>query len=119
VRASHSLDSNSSEKSAASGSEHSQSRHKKKHISFNTFVEQFIAIDKPKKNASGYFCAIPETPWTGGRTAWVDETGFAQFSLSVWWILIFPCPVDMRRMKRTLRKMTKSTSVARNGCQMT
>lgn len=118
VRASHSLDSNSSEKSAASGSEHSQSRHKKKHISFNTFVEQFIAIDKPKKNASGYFCAIPETPWMGGHTTWVDETGFAQFSVSVRWILTFPCLVDTRRIKKTL-KMTKSTSVARNGRQMT
>lgn len=28
---------------------------KKKHISFNTFVEQCIAIEKPKKNASGFF----------------------------------------------------------------
>jgi hypothetical protein len=77
VRASHSQDSNSSEKSATSGSEHSQSRNKKKHISFNTFVEQCIAIDKPKKNASGYFDAIPEATWMGGRTPWVDDTGFA------------------------------------------
>lgn len=83
VRASHSQDSNTSEKSAASGSDHSQTRHRKKHISFNTFVEQWIAIDKPKKNASGYFGAIPEASWVDGRTNWVDETGFAHNSLSI------------------------------------
>lgn len=82
VRASHSQDSNSSEKSATSGSEHSQSRHKKKHISFNTFVEQCIAIDKPKKNASGYFGAISEASFMDGHAPWVDETGFAQSFLS-------------------------------------
>jgi len=75
VRASLSQDSNSSGKSAASGSEHSRGRHRKKHISFNTFVEQYIAIDKPKKNASGYFGAIPAT-FLGGRTAWVDHAGY-------------------------------------------
>ncbi len=77
VRASLSQDSNSSGKSTSSG-EHSRSRHKKKHISFNTFVEQCIAIDKPKKNASGYFGAIPEAVWMGDRVIGLDDEGYAK-----------------------------------------
>ena len=118
VRASHSQDSNSSEKSAASGSEHSQTRHKKKHISFNTFVEQCIAIDKPKRSASGYFDAIPETHWTGERTTLVDETGFVQISLSVLVDFDFPCPVGMRRTKRTRKRMKNFTFITHHGHQM-
>lgn len=76
VRASLSQDSNSSGKSASS-SEHSRGRRKKKHISFNTFVEQYIAIDKPKKNASGYFGAIPEAVWIGGVVS-PDYEGYAK-----------------------------------------
>lgn len=78
VRASLSQDSTSSGKSNSSG-EHSRSRHKKKHISFNTFVEQCIAIDKPKKNASGYFGAIPEAVWMGDRVIGLDDEGYAKY----------------------------------------
>ncbi|KAF5316560.1 hypothetical protein D9619_006287 [Psilocybe cf. subviscida] len=44
--------------STSSGGHEKPEKQKKKHISFNTFVEQYIAIEKPKKNASGFFGAI-------------------------------------------------------------
>jgi hypothetical protein len=66
--------------------------HKKKHISFNTFVEQCIAIDKPKKNASGYFGAIPEVPWMVGAPLGSTRQGLFKFLCRFLWILIFPCP---------------------------
>jgi len=51
---------------------------KKKHISFNTFVEQYIAIEKPKKNASGFFGPGNHNDdglWIEGRSAYVDDDG--------------------------------------------
>lgn len=75
IRSSISQDSTSSGSAGASSKERSHGKQKKKHISFNTFVEQCIAIEKPKKNASGYFGAIPEGAWVNTRMGWVDDDG--------------------------------------------
>lgn len=51
---------------------------KKKHISFNTFVEQYIAVEKPKKNASGFFGVgnhDEDGVWIAGRAGFVDDDG--------------------------------------------
>lgn len=76
-----SQDSNSSTGGGTSGSGGGGEKHpvqKKKHISFNTFVEQCIAIEKPKKNASGFFGPGNHNDdglWIEGRSAYVDDDG--------------------------------------------
>ncbi len=55
---------------------------KKKHISFNTFVEQYIAVEKPKKNASGFFGVgnhDEDGVWIAGRAGFVDDDGCVGF----------------------------------------
>lgn len=74
VRASHSQDSNSSAGGSAGSTERTQQ--KKKHISFNTFVEQCIAIEKPKKSSSGLFLGQKEGMWAGGRRGWDEDNGY-------------------------------------------
>ncbi|KAH9479341.1 hypothetical protein JR316_0007931 [Psilocybe cubensis] len=93
IRASLSQDSNSSESGGNGGGvtssggdtrgghhshSHGTTTHKKKHISFNTFVEQCIAIEKPKKNASGYFGASAgaQIGWPAGRVNYADDDGY-------------------------------------------
>jgi hypothetical protein len=78
VRASHSQDSNSSAGGSAGSTERTQQ--KKKHISFNTFVEQCIAIEKPKKSNSGIFLGQKEGMWAGGRRGWDEDNGYLFFS---------------------------------------
>lgn len=73
IRESASQDSNSS-----GGIGHTSSsgeRTKKKHISFNTFVEQYIAIEKPKKNSSGFFGPSQEGNWVAGNTTYAVDDG--------------------------------------------
>ncbi|TFK29617.1 hypothetical protein FA15DRAFT_699884 [Coprinopsis marcescibilis] len=67
VRSSLSQDSNSSTANSQNGE-----RTKKKHISFNTFVEQCIAIDKPKRSNS--FCG---NIWGTGRNC-DDDDGYEE-----------------------------------------
>lgn len=74
VRASHSQDSNSSAGGSAGSTERTQQ--KKKHISFNTFVEQCIAVEKPKKSMSGVFSGQKEGMWAGGRRGWDEDNGY-------------------------------------------
>jgi hypothetical protein len=64
-----SQDSNSSGgvRSSSNGAE----RTKKKHISFNTYVQQYIAIEKPKKSTSALSGASQERNWFTGNT--VDD----------------------------------------------
>ena len=69
-----SQDSNSSGgagRSSSSGAE----RTKKKHISFNTYVQQYIAIEKPKKSTSGFFGASQERNWFAGNTTYPVDDG--------------------------------------------
>ncbi|KIM44464.1 hypothetical protein M413DRAFT_17554 [Hebeloma cylindrosporum] len=77
IRSSISQDSNSS--TSASGGADKLPVQKKKHISFNIFVEQCIAIEKPKKNASGFFGPgnhDDDGLWIEGRSAYVDDDGY-------------------------------------------
>ena len=69
-----SQDSNSSGgvgRSSSNGAE----RTKKKHISFNTYVQQYIAIEKPKKSTSAFFGANQEKNWLAGNTAYPVDDG--------------------------------------------
>ena len=69
-----SQDSNSSGgvgRSSSNGAE----RTKKKHISFNTYVQQYIAIEKPKKSTSGFFGASQERNWFAGNTTFPVDDG--------------------------------------------
>ena len=69
-----SQDSNSSGgvgRSSSNGAE----RTKKKHISFNTYVQQYIAIEKPKKSTSGFFGASQERNWFAGNTTYPVDDG--------------------------------------------
>ncbi|KAF8967755.1 hypothetical protein BDZ97DRAFT_1803152 [Flammula alnicola] len=83
IHASISQDSTSSASGSNGGVTNSDERghhhtQKKKHISFNTFVEQCIAIEKPKKNASGFFGVgnhNEDGVWIEGRSAFVDDDG--------------------------------------------
>ena len=63
-------DSNSS---GGLGQTSSGERTKKKHISFNTYVQQYIAIDKPKKSTSSFFGPSQEGNWFAGRTTYPDD----------------------------------------------
>jgi hypothetical protein len=58
-------------RSSSSGAE----RTKKKHISFNTYVQQYIAIEKPKKSTSGFFGASQERNWSTGSTTYPVDDG--------------------------------------------
>ncbi|KAF8159418.1 hypothetical protein B0H34DRAFT_703355, partial [Crassisporium funariophilum] len=86
IRASLSQDSNSSGSGGAGtagGVSGAGERTKKKHISFNTFVEQCIAIEKPKpkKSLSGFFSGVhgDEAGWVGGsRGVYVDDDGYEE-----------------------------------------
>jgi hypothetical protein len=69
-----SQDSNSSGgvgRSSSNGAE----RTKKKHISFNTYVQQYIAIEKPKKSTSGFFGTSQERNWFAGNTTYPIDDG--------------------------------------------
>jgi hypothetical protein len=69
-----SQDSNSSGgvgRSSSNGAE----RTKKKHISFNTYVQQYIAIEKPKKSTSGFFGTSQERNWFAGNTTGPVDDG--------------------------------------------
>ena len=67
----------SQDSSSSGGVGHTSSgeRTKKKHISFNTFVEQYIAIEKPKKSTSGFFSSSQEGNWVASRTTCVVDDG--------------------------------------------
>ncbi len=70
IRSSHSQDSNSSTGTSTTGLVNRRSRHtadKKKHISFNTFVEQCIAIEKPNND--------DDTPKVWGERKWDSDDG--------------------------------------------
>jgi len=90
IRASLSQDSSSSGNGGVTSGGDSRGHHshghgqKKKHISFNTFVEQCIAIEKPKKNASGFFgaSASEEAGWLEGRVSYMDDDGYVLVLLS-------------------------------------
>lgn len=69
VRSSLSQDSNSS---AGNSTERTG---KKKHISFNTFVEQVIAIDQPKRSASFYGAG---ERWDPSRRTYDDDDGYEE-----------------------------------------
>lgn len=69
VRTSLSQDSNSS---AGNSTERTT---KKKHISFNTFVEQVIALDKPKRSTSFY--STGDTQWNP-RRVYDDDDGYEE-----------------------------------------
>ncbi|KAJ2918652.1 hypothetical protein MD484_g1794, partial [Candolleomyces efflorescens] len=71
VRTSLSQDSNSSAGTSTNG----EKAAKKKHISFNTFVEQVIAIDKPKRTTSFY--TIQEKSWDS-RGVYDDDDGYEE-----------------------------------------
>ena len=58
-------------RSSSSGAE----RTKKKHISFNTYVQQYIAIEKPKKSTSGFFGTGQERNWFAGNTTYPIDDG--------------------------------------------
>jgi hypothetical protein len=69
-----SQDSNSSggaDRSNSNGAE----RTKKKHISFNTYVQQYIAIEKPKKSTSAFSGASQERNWFAGNTTYPVDDG--------------------------------------------
>jgi hypothetical protein len=69
-----SQDSNSSGgvgRSSSNGAE----RTKKKHISFNTYVQQYIAIEKPKKSTSAFSGANQERNWLAGNTTYPIDDG--------------------------------------------
>jgi hypothetical protein len=64
--------SSSGGRSSSNGTE----RTKKKHISFNTYVQQYIAIEKPKKTTSGFFGASQErVNWFAGNTTYPVDDG--------------------------------------------
>ncbi|KAF8809512.1 hypothetical protein BYT27DRAFT_7136157 [Phlegmacium glaucopus] len=71
----------SQDSSSSGGVGHTSSsgeRPKKKHISFNTYVEQYIAIEKPKKNTSGFFGPSQEGNWVTGRTTYPIDDGYEE-----------------------------------------
>ena len=70
IRATYSQDSNSSTGTSTTGltnQRSSHAAHKKKHISFNTFVEQCIAIEKPNNE--------DDTPKLWGERKWDYDDG--------------------------------------------
>lgn len=79
IRGSASQDSNSS--GGVGYTSNGGERTKKKHISFNTFVEQYIAIEKPKKSTSGFFGTSQEGNWVAGRTTYLVDDGWVSFYL--------------------------------------
>ncbi|KAF9038539.1 hypothetical protein BJ165DRAFT_396161 [Panaeolus papilionaceus] len=85
IRSSISNDSNSSAgaSSVADGEHRSRHNHrhngqKKKHITFNTFVERCIAIEMPKKSSSGFFNEGEGASWIQPRGAYADEEGYEE-----------------------------------------
>lgn len=69
IRSTYSQDSNSSTGASTTGlsTRQSSAAHKKKHISFNTFVEQCIAIEKPNNE--------DDTPKLWSERKWDDDDG--------------------------------------------
>ena len=82
----------SQDSSTSSGTGGGGGQPKKKHISFNTFVEQHIAVEKPKKNASGFFGVgnhDEDGVWIAGRAGFVDDDGCVGFWF--WFVLSQAC----------------------------
>ena len=115
IRPSISQDSNSSTSGTTSGGSGGEKHpvQKKKHISFNTFVEQYIAIEKPKKNASGFFGPGNHNDdglWIEGRSAYVDDDGSVHILISEFSNSDLPPPA-MTKMMKTMKSMLRT----RNG----
>jgi hypothetical protein len=112
IRPSISQDSNSSTSGGTSGSGgggggEKHPVQKKKHISFNTFVEQCIAIEKPKKNASGFFGPGNHNDdglWIEGRSAYVDDDGSVLILICELSNSVLPPPA-MTKMMKTMKSM--------------